>query len=116
MKKRNDFDIRLATSIAFVVAMILWGKYGNLKMLIRLYAETALPLALFIFSMYALIQIGSKNIGKSLIIVALFAISALVYFDVLQLSKEITIAYPVIAILIIYWLIAPFSRKESEGN
>lgn len=61
MKKWNGIDIRPAIGIAFIVAMILWGRYGNLKHLIRLHAETALPLALVIFGLYSLIRLKNRT-------------------------------------------------------
>lgn len=116
MRKLSSYNARLAITIVFMVAMMLWGGYGNLSSLIRLYAETALPLALFVFGMYALIRLKSNNISKSLIIVALLGISALLYLSTIEVSKKVVIAYPVVAILIIYWLIEPFRKLESEGN
>lgn len=116
MKKLSNSNISLAVTIVFIVVINLWGRYGNLSSLIQLYAETALPLALFIFGMYALICLKSKNIIKSLIIGALLGISALFYFNVIDVSKKVNIAYPVVAIFIVYLLITPFKKKESDGN
>ena len=86
MKKLSSSNVRLAIIIVFIVVMMLWGGYGNLSSLIRLYAETALPLALVIFGMYALIRLKIKNISKSLIIVALLGISAVFYFNMITIE------------------------------
>ncbi len=116
MKKLSNSNISLAVAIVFMVVIMIWGRYGNLSSLIRLFAETVLPLVLFIFGIYALIRLKSKNIIKSLIIGALLGISALFYFNVIDVGKKVNIAYPVVAILIIYRLIEPFRKKKSKVN
>ncbi len=112
MKKWRGIDVRLVIALAFTSVLWLWSGYGNLKQLIRLYAETALPLALVFFGLYSLIRLKNGNISKSIIIIALLAILSILHLNVIPAGREIRVAYPVIGMFIIYRIIYPIGNKE----
>ena len=116
MKASYTEMIKLGIPLALILAIILWYRYGNPYTLIPYPTDTGLLFTLFILGLYALWQTKNRRIALSLIALALLSVASLFYLDVINLQENrFLLAYPIMAMFIVWGLIQAFQKKEPKG-
>ena len=104
--------------LAFVVSVILvlcWSRYGNLKYLIKVYGIQTLHTALMLAGLGLVLWSIKKSRLRAAMILIVCGISPLYLMGIIPLSKEIAVAYPVFAGLVVYYLTPAIRNTTTQS-
>jgi predicted membrane channel-forming protein YqfA (hemolysin III family) len=114
----NTFPLR-TRKMAFIVSFVLvlcWSRYGNLKHLIREYGVITLHIALILAGLGLVFWSFKKNRIRATMILLVCGVSSLYLIGVMPFSKEIAVAYPVFAGLVVYYLAPPIRNATTHDG